>query len=76
MKIEENEKRYKYLRLARELRMLLNMRVTVILMVNGALGTLAKTIGDGNGRVVKRRSTGILRRVLKSREDLMSIRLQ
>ena len=41
-KIKENEKIDKYLDFARELRKLWNIRVMVILMVVGALGTFLK----------------------------------
>ena len=42
VKIKESEKSDKYLDLARELRKLLNIRVTVIPIVIGALGTIPK----------------------------------
>ena len=42
IKIKENEKRDKYLDLARELKKLWNMKVTVIPIVIGALGTIPK----------------------------------
>ena len=44
VKIKESEKINEYLDLARELKMLWNMRVTVIPMVVGALGTVAKSL--------------------------------
>ena len=40
VKIKENEKREKYLALARELKQLQNMKVTVIPIVVGELGTI------------------------------------
>ena len=49
MKIKENEKRDKYLDLARELRKQLNIRVTVIPIVVGALGTVPKGLEGGWG---------------------------
>ena len=42
MKIKENEKRDKYLDLARELKMQWNVTVTGILIVTGARGTIPK----------------------------------
>ena len=42
VKLKESEKRDKYLDLARELKKLWNMKVTVIPIVIGALGTLIK----------------------------------
>ena len=42
VKIKEIEKRDKYLDLARELKKLWNMKVTVIPIVIGALGTIPK----------------------------------
>ena len=42
MKIEENVKKDKYLDLARELKMLWNVKVTRISVVIGALGTAPK----------------------------------
>ena len=47
MKIKENEKRDKYLDLARELRKLWNIRVTVIPIEIGALGTVLKGLERG-----------------------------
>ena len=40
--LEESEKKYKYLDLARELKKLWNMKVTNVLIVIGALGTITK----------------------------------
>ena len=42
-KIEESKKIDKYLNLARELKKMLNMKVTVIPVVIGALGTAPKS---------------------------------
>ena len=42
VKLKESEKRYKYLDLARELKILWNMKVTVIPIVIGALDTVTK----------------------------------
>ena len=43
VKIKENEKGYKYLDLARELKKWWNMKVTVIPIIIGALGTIPKS---------------------------------
>ena len=42
MKYKENEKRDKYLDLTRKLKQLLNMKVLVIPILNGVLGTVPK----------------------------------
>ena len=74
MKIKENEKRDKYLDLAGEQKMLLDMKVTVIPIVIGALGITPKGLGkwmellEVGGRaetiqITTLRSTRILRRV-------------
>ena len=47
MKIKENEKRDKYLNLARELNKLWNMKMTVIPIVIGALRTIPKGLVKG-----------------------------
>ena len=47
VKIKENEKRDKYLDLARELKNLLNMKIIVISIVVGALGTTPKGLVKG-----------------------------
>ena len=44
VKIKESEKRDKYLDQARELRLLRNMRITVIPILIGALGTASKGV--------------------------------
>ena len=44
VKIKENEKREHYLDLARELKTLWNMNLTVIPIVHGALGTIPKVL--------------------------------
>ena len=46
-KLKENEKRDKYLDLARELKKLRNMKVTIILIVIGGLGTVTKGLVQG-----------------------------
>ena len=42
VKLKESQKRDKYVNLARELKRIWNMRVTVIPIVNGALSTVTK----------------------------------
>ena len=88
IKLYEREKRDKYLDLARELKKLCNMQVTVISIVIGAFGTI--TIGllkgledlEVGGRVETIQSTAllktarILRRVLETWGDLLSLNLQ
>ena len=85
VKLTENEKRDKYVNLTREVRKLWNIKVTVIPIVSGALGTFTKGLiqGIGNKRWVKTiqtkellRSTRMLRRVLETWRDLLSLRLQ
>ena len=50
-KIKESEKKDKYLDLARELRKLWNMRMTVVAVVIGALGTVPKGLERGLGKL-------------------------
>ena len=78
VKQKENEKRYKYQELARELKKLGNMKVTEILIVIGALGTVTKGLVQGleDSEMRRRveiiqttailRSARILRRVLET----------
>ena len=78
VKIKENEKRDKYLDLARELKRLWNTKVTIIPIVMGALGTVPKGLEKGLetlvivGRIdtmqttVLLRTARILRRVLET----------
>ena len=80
VKLKENEKKVKYLDLARELKkkQLWNMKVTVIPIVIGALGTVTKRLIKGLEDLKKRgrvetiqtttllRSVRILRRVLET----------
>ena len=47
VKLKENENMYKYLDLARELKKLWNMKVKVIPIVVGALGTVPKGLEKG-----------------------------
>ena len=88
VKLKEGKKRGKYLDLAWELKKLWNLNVTVISIVIGVLGTITKgwvqeleALGKW-GRVetiqttALLRSARILRRVLETWEDLLSLKLQ
>ena len=87
VKLKE-EKKDKYLVIAWELKWLWNMEVTMIPFVDYALGTIPKGLANGledleiKGKVetiqttVLLRSARILRRVLETRGDLMSLKLQ
>ena len=88
MKIKASEMRDTYLDLAKELRKLRNMSVVVIPNVTGAPGTVPNVSEKGlekleiRGRIetiqktALLRSARILRRVLETRGNLMSLRLQ
>ena len=88
VKLKENEKKDKYLDFAREMKKLWNMKVTFVPFVIGALGTVTKGLIkeledlDIRGRVeaiqttVLLRLARILRRVLETWGDLLSLRLQ
>ena len=88
IKLKESEKNDKYLDLARELKILWNMQVTIIPIVIGAFGTVTKGLLKGledlevSGRVqtiqitALLRTARILRRVLETWGDLLSLRLQ
>ena len=88
IKLKESEKKDKYLDLARELKKLWNMKVTIVLIVTGALGTITKGLLKGledlevGGRVGAIQTTAllrtarILRRVLETCGDLLSLKLQ
>ena len=88
IKLKECEKRDKYLDLARELKKLWNMKVTIIPIVIGAFGTLTKGLLKGledlevGDRVETIQITAllktarILRRVLETWGDLLSLNLQ
>ena len=88
IKLKESEKRDKYLDLARELKNLRNMKVKIIPIVIGAFGTVTKEILKGledlevGGRVKTIQRTAllktarILRRVLETWGDLLSLNLQ
>ena len=86
--LNEREKKDKYLDLARELKNLWNMKVTIVPIVIGALGTITKgllkgledlEIGGWTETIqttVLLRMARILRRVLETWQDLLSLRLQ
>ena len=80
--LKENEKKDKYLDLARELKKLWNMKVTIVPIVIGALGTITKGLLKGledleiGGRTALLRTARILRRVLETWGDLLSLKLQ
>ena len=86
--LKESEKKDKYLDLARELKKLWNMMVTIIPIVIGAFGTVTKGLLLGleglkvGGRVetiqttTLLRTARILRRVLEIWGDLLSLKLQ
>ena len=88
IKLKESEKKDKYLDLARELKKLWNMKVTIVPIVIGALGTITKGLLKGledlevSGRVetiptsALLRTARILRRVLETWGDLLSLKLQ
>ena len=88
IKMKECEKRGKYLDLARELKKLWNMKVTIVTIVIGAFGTVTKGLLKGledlevGGRVetiqttILLRTARILRRVLETWGDLLSLKLQ
>ena len=88
VKLKECEKKDKYLDLAMELKKLWNMQVTIIPIVIGAFGTVTKGLlkeledMEVGGRVETIQTTAllrtarILRRVLETWGDLLSLRLQ
>ena len=88
IKLKECEKKDKYLDLARELKKQWNMQVTIISLVIGAFGTvtnrLLKGVEDlevGGGvetiqTTTLLRTAKILRRVLETWGDLLSLKLQ
>ena len=88
IKLKECEKKDKYLDLARELKKLWNMQVTIIPIVIGAFGTVTKGLLKGlenlevGGRMETIQTTAllttarILRIVLETWGDLLSLRLQ
>ena len=88
IKLKECEKKDKYLDLARELKHLWNMKVTIVPIVIGAFGTITKGLLKGledfevGGRVetiqmtASLRMARILRRVLETWGHLLSLKLQ
>ena len=86
--LKESEKKDKYLDLARELKKLWNMKVTIVPIVIGALGTVTKGLLkdledlEVSGRVETIQTTALLRtarilkRVLETWGDLLSLKLQ
>ena len=88
IKLRECEKRDKYLDLARELKKLWNMKVTIIPIVIGSFGMVTKGLLKGledlevGGRVETIQTTALmktarlLRRVLETWGDLLSLNLQ
>ena len=88
IKLKECEKNDKYLDLARKLKKLWNMQVTIIPIVIGAFGTVTKRLLkrledlEVGGRVetiqttTLLRTARILRRVLETWGDLLSLKLQ
>ena len=86
--LKESKKKDKYLDLARELKKLWNMKVTIVPFVIGVLGTVTKGLIKGledlgvGGRVETIQTTAllrtarILRRVLETLGDLLSLKLQ
>ena len=87
IKLKECKKKDKYLDLARELKKLRNMMITMLLIVIGSFGTVSKGLWKGMedsevGRRVETnettallRTARILRRVLETWGDLLSIKL-
>ena len=84
VKLKESEKEGKYPNLARELKKLWNMKVTVIPIVIGALGTVTKGLIQGlEDMEIRRRVETIQTKALKidqniekSPGDLLSLKLQ
>ena len=88
IKLKECEKRDKYIDLARELKKLWNMKVTIIPIVIGAFGAITKRllkvledleVGERVETIQTTtllRTSRILRRVLETCGDLLSLNLQ
>ena len=86
--LKESEKKDKYLDLARELKKLWNMKVTIVPIVIGVLGTITKGLLKGleDLKIGERvetiqtaallRTARILRRVLETLGELLSLKLQ
>ena len=88
IKLKEGEKKDKYFNLARELKKIWNTKVTIMPIVIGAFGTVTKGLLKGledlevGGWVETIQTTAllrtarILRRVLETWGDLLSLKLQ
>ena len=88
IKLKESEKKNKYLDLAWELKIIWNIKVTIIPIAIGAFGTVTKGLSKGlvdlevEGRVETIQTTTllgtarILRRALETWGDLLSFKLQ
>ena len=81
IKLKECEKKDKYLDLARELKKLWNMQVTIIPIEIGAFGTVTKGLLKGSWRTNGDHpnysiTAKILTRVLETWGDLLSLKLQ
>ena len=78
--LKECEKKDKYLDLARELKKPWNMKVTIVPIVIGALNGLEDLEVSGRIETIQMtallRTARILRRVLETRGDLLSLKLQ
>ena len=80
--LKEREKKDKYLDLARDLKKLWNMKVTIVPIVIGAFGTITKGLLKGlkdleiGGRIETIQTTALLRKVLETWRDLLSLKLQ
>ena len=70
IKLKESEKKNKHLDLASELKKLWNMEVTVIPIVNGALGTVTEGLIKGLEDLEIRGRVDISQNIEKSLEDL------
>ena len=85
VKIKENEKLDKYLDLARELKKLWNMKITVMQMIAGSQGTVFQGLEkrpaefeirgriESNLTTILLRSARILRKVLETKIDSLSL---
>ena len=88
IKLKECKKKDKYLDFAREMKKLWNMKVTIVSIVIGALGTITKRLlkgledleVGGRGETIQTnallRTARILRRVLETWGDLLLLKLQ
>ena len=88
VKLKESKKRDKYLDLIRELKKLWNMKMTMIPIITGALSTVTKRLVQGLEDLEIRgwietiqtttlsRSARMLRRVLETWGDFLSLKLQ